>query len=155
MSMRILFTATAIAAGLGVATAPASAQTPSPAAPTTAPAPVVTPTPAPAFDMFFKGEWSPTHWRSSEAVGQPVYNKGNERIGEVEELLINGEGRVFAAVVAVGGFLGIGERRVALSYSAFQMTRDANGKSRLVVNVDKASLEKAPAYEPVPVAKRT
>lgn len=105
--------------------------------------------------MFYKGDWAPTHWRSSDAVGQPVYNRANERIGEVEELVIDADGRVLAAIVGVGGFLGMGERDVAVNYRAFQMTRDANGKPRLVVNVDKAALEKAPEYKPVPAAKRS
>ena len=145
---RLFLIATAFSAGLAL---PALAQTMQ--APPTDSAPVVAATPL--FDMFFTGDWSPTHWRSSEAVGQAVYNRANERIGEVEELLIDADGRVFATVVAVGGFLGMGERNVAVSYRAFQMTRDTNGKPRLVVNIDKAALEKAPAYKPTPAPKRS
>jgi sporulation protein YlmC with PRC-barrel domain len=140
--------ALASTAVLALAT-PLLAQTTSPSmpAPVTAPSPVT--------DLFFTDAWVPTHWRSSEAIGQPVYNRAGERIGEVDELLVDGSGRVLAAVIGVGGFLGMGERKVAVSYRSFQMTREANGKARLVADLNMANLKSAPEYKPVDAAKRS
>jgi hypothetical protein len=145
-SARILLLATAMSAGMVL---PAVAQTaaPSLSAPATAPAPVS--------DMFYTGAWVPTHWRASEAMGQAVYNRSNEKIGDIEELLIDANGQVMAAVVGVGGFLGMGERKVAVSYRSFAMARDEKGVPRLVVDLNKASLDKAPEYKAAAMAKRS
>lgn len=157
MSMRsVLIASTAVMCLI----APALAQTVAPASPTpmTAPAPA-SPTPmtmpAPVADMFYTEAWVPTHWRSSEAIGQPVYNRAGERVGEVDELLLDSSGRVLAAVIGVGGFLGMGERKVAISYRSFEMTREGNGRARLVADLNVANLRNAPEYKPMDAAKRS
>ena len=55
-------------------------------------------------------------WRASKLVGVDIYNNADENIGEVNELLVDGSGRVLAVIVGVGGFLGIGEKNVALPF---------------------------------------
>jgi len=62
----------------------------------------------------------PDLWRASQLDGVNVYNQNNERIGDISEVLLNREGRVEAVVIGVGGFLGIGERSVAVPYNAIQ-----------------------------------
>lgn len=141
----VLFASTAV---LCLA-APVLAQTTSPSMP----APVTAP--APVSDLFFSEAWVPTHWRSSEAIGQAVYNRAGERIGEVDELLVDGSGRILAAVVGVGGFLGMGERKVAVSYRSFEMTRETNGKARLIADLTTVNLKNAPEYKPMDAAKRS
>ncbi len=146
MSVRSALLITALSFGLA---SPVLAQATSPAMPAPATAP------APVSDFFFTEAWVPTHWRASEAIGQSVFNQGNERIGEIDELLIDGSGRVLAAVVGVGGFLGVGERKVAVSFRSFTMTRDDAGKPRLVVDLSSAILKNAPEYKPTDAAKRS
>ena len=106
-------------------------------------------------DMFMATTPTSGLWRSSEVVGQMVYNRADEKLGEIEELLIDRDGKVMAAVVGVGGFLGIGESKVAISYPSFEMRPDKDGKVRLVVNVDKAILKNAPVYKAPEAMKRT
>jgi sporulation protein YlmC with PRC-barrel domain len=64
------------------------------------------------------GSWltqeQPGQWRASKLEGVDVYNQENEKIGDVSELLVDSSGRIQAVVVSVGGFLGIGERDVAI-----------------------------------------
>jgi PRC-barrel domain len=122
---------------------------------TTQTAPVPMTSTIPGTDMFYRETWAPTHWRSSESIGEAVYNRAGERIGEIDDLLIDKSGKVLAAVVAVGGFLGVGEHKVAVNYQSFEMTREANGKPRLVVDINKATLKEAPVYKPVDAAKRS
>jgi sporulation protein YlmC with PRC-barrel domain len=62
----------------------------------------------------------PDMWRASKLDGVDVYNQNNERIGEVDDVLVDKDGRVEAVVIGVGGFLGIGERNVAVPFSALQ-----------------------------------
>jgi sporulation protein YlmC with PRC-barrel domain len=53
-------------------------------------------------------------WRSSKLIGINVYNQANEKIGAVEELIVDKSGRVENVILGVGGFLGMGEHYVAV-----------------------------------------
>src|SRR5580700_8772400 len=53
-------------------------------------------------------------WRASKMIGLNVYNNDNEKIGDISELIVDRNGKVAAVVVGAGGFLGIGERDVAI-----------------------------------------
>src|SRR5689334_13591680 len=57
-------------------------------------------------------------WRASKLVGVDIYNNNNENIGEVNEILVDASGKIDAVIVGVGGFLGIGEKNVALPFDA-------------------------------------
>jgi PRC-barrel domain protein len=56
-------------------------------------------------------------WQGSKLIGLNVYNTQNEKIGSIKELMIGKNGSVDSAVIAVGGFLGVGERDVAVKFS--------------------------------------
>lgn len=55
-------------------------------------------------------------WRSSKMIGLDVYNSNNEKLGDISELLIDSSGKIQAAVIGVGGFLGVGTRDVAVNF---------------------------------------
>jgi sporulation protein YlmC with PRC-barrel domain len=55
-------------------------------------------------------------WRSSKMIGLDVYNSNNEKLGDISELLIDSSGKIQAAVIGVGGFLGVGQRDVAVNF---------------------------------------
>jgi hypothetical protein len=75
---------------------------------------------------------------------QDIFNKSGEKIGSVKDLLISPDGRVQAAVLSVGRFLGLGERDVAVPLSSIEVDRNAN---RITIDVAKEALQSAPAYE--------
>ena len=52
------------------------------------------------------------HWRSSKLIGVKVYNEQNERLGDVNEIILDGIGKVTGYVIGVGGFLGMGEHDI-------------------------------------------
>src|ERR1700747_1064228 len=52
-------------------------------------------------------------WRTSKVVGLSVYNDKNENVGSINELLMDKSGNIKAAVLSVGGFLGMGSHYVA------------------------------------------
>jgi sporulation protein YlmC with PRC-barrel domain len=95
--------------------APALAQTNQPAGSTTAPA--AGSTTAPSAQMG-TGTWmtqeQPGQWRASKLEGLNVYNQNNEKIGDISELIVDSSGKIQAVVIGVGGFLGMGERDVAV-----------------------------------------
>lgn len=63
-------------------------------------------------------------WRSSKVIGVNVYNASNENLGEISELLVDKSGRVQAVVIGVGGFLGMGERYVAIPFERLQWSNE-------------------------------
>jgi sporulation protein YlmC with PRC-barrel domain len=83
---------------------------------TTAPAsaPVV------ASDSTFNGDW-----RASKVVGLNVYNDSNESLGSINDLLMDKTGSIKAVVVGVGGFLGVGEHLVAVSFDKIKFIDEA------------------------------
>lgn len=60
----------------------------------------------------------PGQYRASELVGVKIYNPQDENIGKVNELLVDKKGSIIGVVIGVGGFLGIGQKNVALPYTA-------------------------------------
>src|ERR1700752_472792 len=60
--------------------------------------------------MMLKGKW-----RASKLMGLDVYNEANEKLGDVNELILDKDGKVSAVVIGVGGFLGMGEHDIAVS----------------------------------------
>ena len=75
-----------------------------------------TKTPAPATTTAATNTSFHGDWRASKVVGLNVYNEKNENVGSINDLLMDKEGNVKAAVISVGGFLGMGARLVAVPY---------------------------------------
>ena len=89
----------------------------------------------------------PAFMPASEIKGTHVKNLQNEDLGEIEEVLLDpNTGQVKFAVLEVGGFLGLGSTKVAVPWSAFQLTQEGN-KPRWVLDADKEKLKNAPKVE--------
>ncbi len=61
-------------------------------------------------------------WRASKVVGLNVYNDSNEKIGSINDLLMEKSGKITAAVIGVGGFLGMGEHLVVVSFDKLKFS---------------------------------
>src|SRR5690349_11404208 len=59
--------------------------------------------------------------RTDQLVGKSVYNSAGERVGEIDEIVVNRNSRATAAVVGVGGFLGIGEKKVVVPFDSMRI----------------------------------
>ena len=59
---------------------------------------------------------------------QNVYDPSDNKIGEIMDVLVDREGKVTALIVGVGGFLGMGEKDVAVPFNAVQVTSKDNNK---------------------------
>jgi hypothetical protein len=84
--------------------------------------------------------------RASKLIGTPVMNSANERIGEIDEIVMGKNGSANHAVIGVGGFLGIGEKAVAVSFNDVKLSRDDDGDLTATLNATKDDLNKAPTY---------
>jgi sporulation protein YlmC with PRC-barrel domain len=79
-------------------------------------------------------------------IGDNVVNGQEESLGEIKEIMLDmRSGQVAYAVLAFGGFLGMGEKLFAVPWQALQL--DTVNK-RFVLNVDKARLQNAPGFDP-------
>jgi sporulation protein YlmC with PRC-barrel domain len=94
----------------------AYAQTAQPADRTT---PAVT-TSKNADKLMLKGQW-----RASKLMGLNVYNDANEKLGDINELILDKDGKVSAVVIGVGGFLGMGEHDIAVSMDKLKFKEEA------------------------------
>ena len=83
---------------------------------------------------------------SSDLVGAAVYAANGERVGDVNDLLIDTTGRISGVVIGVGGFLGMGEKNVAVDYASVQKGKDDNGRARLTVHLTRDALKSATAF---------
>ncbi len=73
-------------------------------------------------------------------------NAQGETIGEIKEVLISNGGSIQSAIVAVGGFLGVGERNVALAWNQLKFQRDGE-QLRAMVSMSKDQLKTLPEYK--------
>jgi sporulation protein YlmC with PRC-barrel domain len=64
----------------------------------------------------FMTQMQPGQWRLSSFKGLNVYNEANEKVGDINEVILSRDGRATAAVIGVGGFLGVGEHSVAVPF---------------------------------------
>ena len=78
-------------------------------------------------------------------------NSGNDwnDIGEINDIVLTEDGRIEGILVGVGGFLGIGEKDVALGMDQIRFYDDADGERVLVVSATEESLNAMPAFEVV------
>jgi sporulation protein YlmC with PRC-barrel domain len=84
-----------------------------------------------------------THWYK-----QNVYDPADAKVGDVQDVLIDkNDGKVVALIVAVGGFLGAGEKDVAVPFNAVQFKSKDNNKWYAVMNATKDGLKTAPGFK--------
>ena len=100
----------------------------------------------PAFAADTLSSLPPESWTVTNYYKQDVYDKGQNKVGKIDDVLIDKSGKITALIVGVGGFLGAGEKDVALPFSAVTSEKK-NDKWWLTVDTSKDSLKKAAGYK--------
>ena len=77
---------------------------------------------------------------------QAVYDRNNTKIGDINDVLVGSNGQINALIVGVGGFLGAGEKDVAVNFTSIQQTMKDN-KVYLTMDTTKDALKSAPAFK--------
>jgi sporulation protein YlmC with PRC-barrel domain len=104
---------------------PAYAQSNPPATPQRpAAAPATTSTAVQAHDL----------WRASKLKGLNVYNDKNEKLGDINEILLDKTGKVSGVVIGVGGFLGMGEHDILVEMSKLKFVDEPVRTSSTTTN---------------------
>ena len=63
-------------------------------------------------------------WQASKLIHMNVYNDQNEKIGDIKELMLDKNGKVNTVAIGVGGFLGMGERDVAVKFDQLKWSNE-------------------------------
>lgn len=129
--------------------APAAEPAPVPSAESGAPADPAASDAVVTNDAEFVPAQNDGDWFASTMIGETVTNAKNESVGDINDVIIGKDGKVIGAIIGVGGFLGIGEKNVAVKWESFEVTpQPDNEADQLMVklNVTKETLESAPAY---------
>jgi sporulation protein YlmC with PRC-barrel domain len=88
----------------------------------------------------------PDNWTITNYYKQDVYDNAQNTVGKIDDMLVDKTGKVTALIVGVGGFLGAGEKDVALPFSAVK-SEQKNNKWYLTVDETKDSLKNAAGYK--------
>ena len=82
-------------------------------------------------------------------IGQPVYDSGAadaNKLGDISDIVLSENGTAQAVIIGVGGFLGIGEKQVAVAYAALRKVVAADNTERFVVETTVEELTAAPDF---------
>ena len=134
VTIALLTTALASGAAFAQSNPPAPAATPAPAASS------ATTTTTSSTKMDLKG-----NWRASKLMGLDVYNEANEKLGDINELILDKDGKVNAVVIGVGGFLGMGEHDIAVTMDKLKFVEEKVRTSATTTTTTTPPTSTAPA----------
>ena len=63
-------------------------------------------------------------WRASKLIGVDVYNDQNEKLGDIDELIVDRSGKVSGVIIGVGGFLGMGQRDIFVAMEKLKFVEE-------------------------------
>lgn len=93
-------------------------------------------------------EQEDTQVLASTYIGQSVYNAEDKSIGDISDLLFDKEGGIQAAIIGVGGFLGIGQKDVAVKFDRIEIQREPDSADvKLMTDMTADQLKQAPAFK--------
>ena len=139
MRSRILFTLVAVAllASAGVRAADDSAPPPAAAAPKE---PAKEPTPPPSVTVIGARD-------AHGILGRAVLGAANEDMGRIVDVIVDRDGKVRAAVIDFGGFLGVGSRKIVVDWDALHFAGVSNKSDSISLDLTKQQVSAAPEYK--------
>jgi hypothetical protein len=96
-------------------------------------------------------EQQPGQVRADKVIGAKVTNPADEKVGSVSDILLDEQGKVVGVILSVGGFLGIGDKHVAVNWQDIKLEDDGE---KVVVNMSKDQISKAPSFKTAEDIKR-
>jgi sporulation protein YlmC with PRC-barrel domain len=83
---------------------------------------------------------------ADDLIGATVYNNTDATVGDIDDLIIGMDGTVKGVVIGVGGFLGLGEKEVAIEMASLTVVNDDAGNPRLITSATEEDLKAAPEF---------
>jgi len=96
------------------------------------------------------GEPSVTILKSRQVqsvLGKEVRSAANEKMGRVVDIIVDRIGRVRAAIIDFGGFLGVGSRRIAVDWNALRFAPDSDQRDLITLELTRDQVQQAPEYK--------
>ncbi len=91
-------------------------------------------------------EWS--EMTADDLEGARIYGANDEDVGEIDELIVADDGKIEYVLSDIGGFLGMGERTVKISFEELQIIRNGDANDfRIYIDSTEEQLETLPEYE--------
>lgn len=84
-----------------------------------------------------------TGYRASKVIGSSVVNEAGDTVGKIDDIIVGPDGKAPFVVLSVGGFLGVGDKLVALPYEQMR----TNGKKIVLPGATKDSLKSLPEFK--------
>jgi hypothetical protein len=97
-------------------------------------------------NTFFKGQTASQQLAGEQLMGSKVTNKDGQTIGTIADLIVAGD-RIEGVLLGVGGFLGVGEKKIGVRLGALKITRSGDKIAVSLPNATKEMLAAVPAYE--------
>ena len=85
--------------------------------------------------------------RAEDMIGTTVYGADDANVGEIGDVVLTADGKVDAYIIDVGGFLGVGEKEVAVGSDNLAFMTDKDGNKYLYTNFTKEQFDAAAAYD--------
>ena len=137
-----------VAIAFGLTGNGATAQAPTPTPPTPAPPAPVTPAPAPPAQLQVTPEVKLLTDQEVEGVlGKEVVSATNENMGRIVDVLVDHAGKVRAAVIDFGGFLGVGSRKIAVDWGALHFPPPGKPGTHIALEFTRDQVKAAPEYQ--------
>lgn len=83
---------------------------------------------------------------TSDLIGATVFNAQAEKVGEIDDAILSLDGTIDGVVIGVGGFLGMGEKHVAVEMQQISVQTDEDGQPSLLIDTTREALEAAPEF---------
>jgi sporulation protein YlmC with PRC-barrel domain len=93
----------------------------------------------------FHTDQAQDQWLVGNLWHKSVYDASGRAIGDLNDLVIDKDGKIAAVVIGVGGFLGLGEKNVAVDFGQLQKNGSVS-PNRLVLNYSEQDLRSAPSF---------
>jgi sporulation protein YlmC with PRC-barrel domain len=97
-------------------------------------------------DLKFIAGVEPDQMLVSNVTGMRVLNTAGEELGDINDIVVNQSGKPAVAVIGVGGFLGMGEKDVGISFDRLQFAMNEQNERVVRLDATKETLEAAPSF---------
>lgn len=84
---------------------------------------------------------------ASNLIGESVYNGQDEAVGGINDLVTDESGKVVAVLIGAGGFLGMGQKDVAIRFEDLRFVREEDNGIKVIADLNQDTLASAPDYE--------
>jgi hypothetical protein len=85
--------------------------------------------------------------QAQSVLGKDVRSSANENMGRIVDVIVDRAGRVRAAVIDFGGFLGVGSRKIAVDWSALSFASEDSKRDIVTLELTRDQVKAAPEYK--------